>query len=84
MQLSLDTTIDNMMAFGVDILMMQDENGIVDDTGMHGTKIAAKMLHQLGLESDDPKITLPLVSSLAGLMDFSLHMYARRTIVYGF
>ena len=36
---------------GVDILMMQDENGFVDDTGMHGTKIAAKMLHQLRLES---------------------------------
>ena len=55
--LSLDTTIDNMMAFGVDILMMQDENGFVDYTGMHGSKIAAKMLHQLRLESDDPNNT---------------------------
>ena len=55
--LSLDSTIDNMMAFGVDILMMQDENGSVDETGIHGTKIAAKTLHQLRLESDDPNNT---------------------------
>ena len=54
---SLDSTIDNMMAFGVDILMMQDENGSVDETGIHGTKIAAKTLHQLRLESDDPNNT---------------------------
>ena len=49
--------IDNMMALGVEMLMMQDENGNVDDTGMHGTKIATKMLDQLCCESDDPTNT---------------------------
>ncbi len=52
--ISLDRQIDNMMAFGVDILMMQDENGVVDKTGIHGTQIASKMLDQLRSESDDP------------------------------
>ena len=55
--ISLDSVIDNMFALGVDVHMMQDENGVVDRTGIHGTKVAAKMLHQLRLESDDPNNT---------------------------
>jgi hypothetical protein len=55
--ISLDAVIDNMMALGVEMLMMQDENGNVDETGMHGTKIANKMLDQLRDESDDPTNT---------------------------
>ena len=55
--ISLDAMIDNMMALGIEMLMMQDENGNVDETGMHGTKIANKMLDQLRDESDDPTNT---------------------------
>lgn len=59
--ISIDSVIDHIMAHGIPLSFMQDENGNVDTEGINGSSAATKLLKRLreivAAEGKDPKKT---------------------------